>query len=243
MRQFYTLLIISFFALNLQAQTSSNGDAFGVKGGFTIAVQRWNGQDRQPLWAWNGGAWYESLGGKRVGVIIGAEYHQKGSALVNRATQYINQSGQVVDIPRQVFNMSFNNISLLIGGKARHEFTPSLAAYYSLAARLDYTVKYDLGIYQAFYKDYVRRFNYGITLGGGMEWKLGQSPVSLIADIAVSPDFSSQIFAPPGFYQDPQTNQQIQVQEQKVRNITIDFNIGFRYNLWANMTDEEPEEE
>jgi hypothetical protein len=220
------------------------GYHFGVKGGLTVGQQDWNGFERDPLIGYHGAAFIESIPVEgRFSLLAQLGYHLKGSSLRQRnLTNTIN--GQVFRAPAETFE--FYNLSLI--GAARQVFTElgATRAYYLLGLRLDYTLDTNLDKYNDLSNDentallrayyplednaFLRRVNYGVSVGGGFEFPFSEY-VGMLLEFSVHPDFSLQ-------YQQPQienvpspfsVSRTVTLPERRIRNLTFEVSLGFRF--------------
>jgi hypothetical protein len=222
-------------------QVLAQGFAWGLKGGLTTGYQQWDQSSfssRGPLYAWHGIAFIESL--EEAGVFslfAQAGYHVKGSSI----RTYSFQSGSIF---RPVYSIpfKFNNASLILGGKQRKPLGNQYW-YYLLGVRGDYTVstklrpdnvdpndRYFALLYP--FDAFVRKFNYGVTVGGGLELKLGDL-IGTMIELTVNPDFSLQ-YQQPSIPNVPNPNviggsTTITLPERRIRNLTIELTLGFRF--------------
>lgn len=227
---------LAFFALLLLfGSLSAQGTVFGIKGGLTVGLQKWNGFDQDPLLKYHGVLSVESADETaQFGVFAQLGYHLKGSAIRNR--NFIDLNGNPYRPPAQEF--VFKNISLTMGGKRKYEFSDLAKAYYLFGLRGDFTVGTNLGKYKAinllynslYFPDdnFVRKWNYGVTLGGGFEFAFGELVGGLL-EFTVNPDFSQQYRQPaiPNV-RDPYTGQSRTLAERTIRNTTFEVTAGFR---------------
>ncbi len=203
--------------------------AFGVKGGLGIATQRWNNFDRDVLIAPTGSVFMEFQTEGKFALFVEGGYHQRGSALRFRA-QTINVNGTLVDIDARVFEQSFHNAALILGGKSLINTSGKINPYYAFGARLEYTFKNDLGTLYPAWEQYMNAFNYGVTLAGGLEYPFGKDkPGALFIEFSAHPDFSKQIFVPPGSYYNRWLDQNVATQEQKVINLSFEITLGIKF--------------
>ncbi len=229
------LLLLCFFAslASLEAQSY----AFGLKGGMTAGFQSWNNFDRDPLYSYHTIAFIETAPeGNEFAVFAQAGYHVKGSAIRNR--NFFNPiNGNITRPPATKFK--FNNISLTVGGKQKYDLGVNNKMYYLFGFRGDYTVSTNFSQYESintalqslFFPDdaFVRRWNYGATVGGGFEFPLSDY-VSALIEFTVNPDFSRQYFQQPiPNVPDPFTGQNRTLQETEIRNTTFEITVGFRF--------------
>lgn len=211
--------------------------AFGLKGGSTTGFQSWNNYDRDPLFSYHMIAFIESAPeGNEFAVFAQAGYHVKGSAIRNQ--NFFNPiNGNITRPPATKFN--FNNASLTLGGKQKYDLGVNSKMYYLFGLRGDYTISTNFDQYEAintalqslFYPDdaFVRRWNYGATVGGGLEFPLSDY-VSALVELTVNPDFSRQYFQPPiPNVPDPFTGQNRTLRETEIRNTTFEITVGFRF--------------
>jgi len=215
----------------------AQGTVYGVKGGLTLGVQKWNNFDQDPLIKYHGIVFVESSDETaNFGVFAQAGYHLKGSALRNR--NFFNPiNGDIFRPPAQEF--IFRNLSLTLGAKKKYALTDATKAYYLLGFRGDYTLGTNLDEYRQlnefngglFFPDdsFVRKWNYGVTVGGGLEFALGEL-IGAMLEFTVNPDFSQQYRQPAiSNVRDPFTGQNRTIPERTIRNITFEISAGFRF--------------
>jgi hypothetical protein len=231
--------IFTFLSLNLLVFSGLNaqGTAYTLKGGLTLGVQQWNSFDQDPLFKYHGAISAESLDeSAQFSIYAQAGYHLKGSALRNQQFFNINNPNQPFRLPAQEF--IFRNISVVLGAKRKYELSDRLMAYYLIGLRGDYTLSTNLKEYKAlneanntlFYPadEYVRKWNYGVALGGGFEFSLGEL-VGANLEFTVNPDFSQQYRQPQiNNVYNPFTRQNGNIPERIVRNVTFEISAGFR---------------
>lgn len=219
-------IIILGILFTISQITNAQSYAFGLKGGPTIGLQRWNNyQGNDPLIAYHLVSFIETAGEQDQGALF-AElgYHVKGrsvhfNASVNPLTG--------TNYEARNFQLKFNNISLAAGAKKK--FPVGLnQAYYSLAIRGEYNLSADLEIYEGFEAG-INKVVYGITLGGGFEFPFSEL-IGGIIDIRFSPDLSRQIFIPPvEGWENPFTGQLETLREQSIKNLAFEISLGLRF--------------
>lgn len=239
-RIFFTLvLIFSFCSLDAQSY------AVGIKGGLTVGLQQWdNFSQRDPLYRYHGVVSIETADEEEpFSIFAQLGYHVKGSAIRTNATTVRNTSGALFDVPARETPFEFNNISLTLGGKQKFDLGNGSRYYYLLGVRGDYTVSTNLGDYQiedtgngffffnASYPvdEFVQKWNYGITVGGGLEFDISEY-VGTILEFTVNPDFSRQYLSPE--LQNvivPWSPNNTTIRERQIRNITLEVTLGFRF--------------
>lgn len=235
-------LLLSLFLFSIPA-LQAQGYAFGVKGGLTVGFQRWDQAfQRDPLYRYHGIAFIESLDDDtNFSLFAQAGYHIKGSAIRTYATSYQVPSGGFETFPAFTIPFEFRNVSLTLGGKKKKDLGLDSKYYYLLGLRGDYTVSTKLrpdfvsenDPYALFYpiESYVNEFNYGITIGGGLEWLFSEY-VGGIVELTINPDFSKQ-------YNQPRIDNIINpfpggsnvtsIPERQINNLTIELTVGFRF--------------
>jgi hypothetical protein len=199
--------------------------AFGLKGGPTIGLQRWNNyQGSDPLIAYHIVTFIETAGEEEQGSIFAeAGYHVKGRTVHFNAS--VNPlTGANYDARN--FQLRFNNVSLSAGARKKFPVGTN-QAYYSLAVRGEYNLSADLEIYEGFEAG-INKVLYGITLGGGFEFPFSELLGGLV-DIRFSPDLSRQIFIPPFEWDNPFTGNQEVFREQSIKNIAFEISLGLRF--------------
>ena len=230
------LLLATGMLLVIGAGAQSYG--FGLKGGLTIGTQNWNSFERDPLLKYHGIAFIESYDPEDPFALFAqVGYHVKGSAI--RRRNFYNPNTSTFFQP-PAYQFLFNNLSLTLGAKQKFGFTGNSKTYYMIGVRGDYTLSTNLGEYESFnetnpgysiFNNFIRRFNYGLTVGGGIEKPLGEY-VDLILEFSVNPDFSLQYQQPaiPNVYVAYGTGTDRRtLEERRIRNITFELTVGFRF--------------
>lgn len=215
------IIILCFFTISpMLAQTS----AIGGQGGLTIGWQRWNGQSRQPIFQYNGGLVYEKINSEKSSYLMSLGYHVRGSAI--RSTVTNPNNGNLLQF---VSRDKLHNLSLILGAKNRINTNFKNAdAYYMFGVRGDMNLVDSLQT--AFnYSQFVNRFTYGIMLGGGMQFDLGEK-ARFYLELQINPDFSNQIYAPPfrTFRSFNGIVQEVILPEQRVINVSMELIVGFK---------------
>jgi len=223
------ILLLTFTA----TAWSQGGSAFGIKGGLTMGFQKWNDFQQQPLFRYHGIFFLESLDDNCL--FAQAGYHVKGSAL--RYLNFTNPiNNNIYRAPTQ--NFQFKNVSLTLGFKKKHQLGRGDAkGYYLFGLRGDYTIGTNLDRYDETYflnttfptDQWVRKLNYGATLGGGFEIPFGEL-VGGIVEFTFNPDMSKQYYQPAiSNVYDPYTGTNRNVAERKITNITAELTLGLRF--------------
>lgn len=230
-------VIIAFLASSATVMAQSY--AFGIKGGLLAGLQQWEGRNRTVLLKPHGLLFIESADeDESYSVYAEAGFHQRGSA--QRNVRFIDQSGNFFDAPTQEY--IFNNVSLSLGAKDKRILSSDIDFYYGLGVRVEYTISNNLDVFQEQFEDiygtvligypipeYVRKWNYGITVMGGIEYHLSGF-VAGVLELRVSPDFSAQYHQPPiAQAYDPVSGTTRSYSEQKAYNVSIELTAGFRF--------------
>lgn len=235
---FYIFLISFFVAQLLQAQEMSSGFQWGVKGGGTVANQRWGQWNTQPLFRYHGVAFVESLGSSKSSLYSSLGYHARGSAI--RVLPYTDPfTGQL----RRGFSRPFifHNIALVAGAKSKREQNEDLSYYYAFGMRGEVTVKTNLqridtenpgqNFVSAFepIDNNVRRLNFGFDIAGGVERKISEFTTGFL-ELTISPDFSRQYqqFPIQGI-RDPWSGNLTTIPGQSIRNLSLELSLGLKF--------------
>ena len=238
--------ILCFVLILLSINTNAQSYAFGLKGGMTLGSQNWeNSFDSSALFRYHAIAFIETAPEDNTFAVFGQlGYHIKGSAIRTFGSTIVDGNGN-----RRTFRglntpFEFHNLSLTAGGKQKFDFNfvENSRVYYLFGIRLDYTLgtnfsDFDLEanpLYATIYPidGFVNDFNYGATVGGGMEIPFGEL-TGLVLEFTVNPDFSKQ-------YNQPQINnvinpnpdaiqRTITIPERSITNVTFEISLGIRF--------------
>lgn len=219
MKHILTLSLLVLLASTSYAQDAGIG--YTIKGGFTLGLQQWNQSEFDPLLSYNTSVMLEQLG-DQFSLFGQLGYHRKGSAV--RTNRFVDNQGNV--FPGRTFELAFHNLSLVLGAKSFYKSTDRADLYYLLGARADYTMRTDLELYQGF-GQFTNDFNYGVTLATGIEFPVAEY-VGVQVELTVSPDFSQQIYVPPGSYTNTFTGQVVNFGEREVYNTVVELTVGIR---------------
>jgi len=241
MRNNILLFLFIFFSVNTYAQSS----AFGFKGGPLMGLQRWdNSFQTEPLFRYQGSVFIESYEeDSPFSLFAQAGYHIKGSSLRTYSTVFVRPDGSQQTLPSQFTPLEFRNVSLIVGAKQRvgSGFMGG-QPYYMFGVRGDYTVNTRFGFgdpsinpFYAYiypFEGFVRKFNYGFSVGGGMELPFSKL-IGMIVELSVNPDLSQQYNQPaipnirnPNPYG---SSSLITIPERKIANLTVELSVGFRF--------------
>ncbi len=230
------LRILLFLALftnfySLHAQTF----AFGVKGGLTIANQKWENYEKEPLFTYHGDFYIESADEEATRAMFGSlGYHVRGSSL--KRVKVYNANGELQKLATK--NFQFKNIVLGIGAKQKFPKN-AINAYYMFGLRGEYNIGTNLSQYHSdtgfnslYFPDdnFVKKFVLGLTIGGGIEFSFSEL-VGGILELSVQPDLLPQYERPPlenvpNPYPPGQT---VQLSQQRIKNLNLELTFGIRF--------------
>ena len=230
--------LICLFCLVSSTSLWSQGQIYGIKGGLTVGLQKWDAFERDPLFQFHGAVSIESIEEERKSALFGElGYHVKGSAL--RSRPFVDINGNTYRPETQEFQ--FRNLSFILGARQilGDEGAPS-RVYYRFGIRADYTLstnldQFDTSLNLSFPRDeFVNKFNYGLTIGGGIEFQISDL-VGGIVELNVSPDISKQYDQPPinnipSPYVQGQT---INLRQRKITNTVVELSLGIL--LWRKV--------
>ncbi len=201
---------------------SAQGFAWGPKGGLSLAQQSTRGYQRDVLFAYHGALYMESLSEEDKYALFGQiGYHQRGSAI--RTPAFTNMNGN--RIPARTRKSIFGNVAFQLGGKQKFDLGLWSKWYFGVALRGEYNLSVELpDIYETL-EDQVTKFVYGVTASIGMEYMFSELVGGLI-EFSVHPDFSDQIIIPA---QRAINNPNQIIPENRVRNVTYEITLGFRF--------------
>ncbi len=224
MLRFVLILFIGLFgALNIGV--AQDGFHFGAKGGFTLANQNWNENDRSALLTFHGNVFVESLDlDDRGSLFAQLGLHNRGSSIRNNTFNFNTlQTGY-----------KFQNISLMVGAKKSIPTNFSAGVYYLLGLRAEYTLSNNLEqvlidfcsitttTNRCPFPDplFVNSFNYGLTVGGGFEFG-GTDFFTPAIEFSISPDVSFQ-------YDRPELPN-LGLNQARIRNITFEISLVLKF--------------
>lgn len=234
-RRLLLLVLTALSTAGLKAQ----GTVYGIKGGFTMATQQWDALNTDALFLPQGDFFIEDVPESNAfSLFASLGYHPKGSAIRNRVFNNVF-NGQLTRVPPERF--VFHNASLVLGAKQKFDVGRGDSRFfYAIGVRADYTFDTNLDDFDEINNfifttlpvndpTYIREFNYGVTLGGGMEYSIGEF-VGLSLEVNLHPDFSFQYEQPeiPNVT-DPFTGNQTTIRERQIRNIAFEVSLGMRF--------------
>lgn len=228
----WSLKVILCFSLVFVSSNESNaqgGFYFGPKGGMVLGFQNWNNFQRDPLFAYCGDVFIESLDPNRKGSLFASiGYHVRGSAV-----RVINNNAGF----RYSQGFRFNNLSLMVGAKKKFRKTGNWDSFYHIGIRGEYNLGTDFGERGANlqtagffpFEELTNKFTYGISGGAGVEYFMSEF-VSPFVEFTISPDLSFQYKQGAiGNVTNPYTGQATTLPEREIRNLSIELTVGFKF--------------
>lgn len=229
MKNYVLIIAFLFIAMTLSAQEEDDfqyGTYYTVKAGVGLNNQNWSkGLNRGLMFGPMvevSAETYDS--GSLSSIYASAGYHQRGSA--------ISGFGY-----RNISTYRFHNLSVEFGGRRKAFESDVWHGYYLLGLRGEYTISHNLdkqartSAFNIVDPTFVRRFNYGVTIGGGFEYEIIAGK-KLLVELAFSPDLSVQYDQPYviGPILNPfDTTRDIFVDPQQVRNYSLELRLGYKW--------------
>jgi len=232
---FFISILILFSVSSVVGQRDYNdedeerydyGTYIGVKGGLSLTNQVWQSQVTTDIIFAPGvdifSESYDAFSYSSLYAQLG--YHQRGSGLGFSLSQ-------------RFATYRFHNISLELGGKRIVIDKETYDGYWLIGIRGEYTVGTNLSsvrgtsIFNIVDDEFVRKFNYGLSVGGGFERELDHQQVVFV-ELVFSPDLSAQYDQPfqLGPIENPfNTAQPIFIDPQKVRNYSLELKVGYKW--------------
>ena len=203
---------------------------FGPKLGPLVALQQWNGLQRDALFGGHVALFIESYDEEDNPSSLFAQlgYHQRGSA---ERSLVVDRS--LGDVFRRNLTYKFNNISLMFGAKRLLKMESQFKPFYTLGVRFEYTVSTNLDRYQSqpYFpsNEFVNKFNYGFSAGGGFQYQFGDLIGGTI-ELTLSPDLSKQYeqFPIPNIVDPRNVGNTRTLPMQEVRNLSLELSVSLR---------------
>lgn len=229
----YLIVLVFCFCFNtfLQAQEEEvSGFYFGPKIGPTVGFQQWNGFERRPMFNYHAAAFIESVDEDFKGAFYAQlGYHARGSS-INVASSFANPFGE---------SFIFRNIAFNFGAKKRILTKTLYTPYYFIGLRGEYNISNNLdevltryastqAIFLFPIPDLVRKFTYGLSFGGGVEF-LGSELIQPAVEVSISPDVSNQYQSPAFAATNPVTGQPTQISERNIKNFSLEISLVVRF--------------
>jgi hypothetical protein len=242
--------ILVFISLITFCLTPGNtqGVAFGLKGGPTMAFQKWDSSEREALFAYHMIASVESLAEEgEVSIFAQAGYHNRGSAIRIRRFQFNDiTTGAPRTFNGRTTKYDFQNVALSIGVKQRFSaavgnlyYLFGLRGEYNLNNSLDQFLDLPLSVQSGFPSEPgVNDFTFGFIFGGGFELPLSDF-IDATIELTINPDFTKQYVQPAfsGAFNPFTGNNDRNIPELNIRNNSIELTIGFRFKRVVEYVD------
>ncbi len=200
---------------------------FGPKGGFAINTQQWNNFDRDPLFSLHGDVFIESYAENATSSLFAqVGFHTRGSSIrafgINTGNAFTN-------------SFKFRNLMLMMGAKQILNREKKFRPYYLFGLRAEYTVSTNLTEFERFqsafypFDFYVNKFLYGLTIGGGFEYDMGELYGGFI-EFNIHPDVALQYDQPaiPNVI-NPFDGRTVTLGERSIRNLSLEVTVGIRF--------------
>ena len=217
------------------------GYFFGVRGGLSLSSQDWSNIETELGLGLHGDLFIETIPVDNTFSFWGqVGYHQRGSRISRR--RILSFTGnQRITLPADKF--VFNNLVLSIGGKQIVKYSRLADLYYLIGVRAEYNVSTNLSDYDQLTAsqgiqfrnsypidsyEFINRFTYGVTAGGGANFLLGEK-MSAFVEVTAQPDLNFQYNQ--GTIDNvvnPGTSGNTSIGEQAIRNFTIEVSVGLR---------------
>ncbi|MBK9734875.1 MAG: hypothetical protein IPO92_07880 [Saprospiraceae bacterium] len=183
--------------------------------------------NRNPLFNINGDLILESYDEFKKGALyVQLGFHTRGSSVRFNSFNNVFSTQQ---------GFKFKNIVLEAGAKKAFNLDKEFTTYFILGIRGEYTVGTNLDDYLTFgslyypVNDYVKKINYGVTLGGGFETYLSEMS-NVFIEFSMQPDISLQYQQPPlNNVIEPFTGQVVNLGLRQVRNLSLELKVGARF--------------
>lgn len=205
---------------------------FGAKGGLAMNNQSWGSGGtglsfgRDPMFSFNGDLFLESYDENKKGALYAQlGYHTRGSAL--RFISFNNNFNSLIQY-------KFNNIVLELGAKKSFNLGKEFEPYFIMGVRGEYTIGDNLNTFTSFNEivnsEYTRKFNYGVTVGGGFEMIMSELS-NVFLEFSIQPDLSFQYEQfPIDNIRNPWfPNERINLPLTQVRNLSIEAKVGVKF--------------
>lgn len=219
-------LTILVFLITQCAFLNGQSFIFGPKFGPSIGSQKWDNFEKDPLFAFHGAVFIESYNPDEPTTSLHAQvgYHVRGSA--NRFSGTNGGFSQ---------NFKFNNLALALGARKIFHQGEKFNSYYSFGLRVEYTLNTNLSEFESFNSlflpndQFVKKLQYGLNIGAGMDFPFSKFVTGFL-ELNVSPDVSLQYDQPRiENVINPWGGALITLGERRIRNVSVEISIGFRF--------------
>ena len=213
---------------------------YGLKFGPTLATQRWDNYQQDPLLGYHVDLQVENLSESKPRTLYASlGYHQRGSAIRFRRTVGRDVNGFEREFRAQTLRFVWHNVGLAVGAKQTKPLG-NARGHVSVGLRGEVNVGTDLGGEVAEQvrelrigipypiPEFSNRLVAGIDIGGGIDFPLSPTLDGLV-ELRVSPDFTRQYFQPPFQYFDSFTGNNVLAREETISNVSLELSVGIRW--------------
>lgn len=235
MNMFERKILLFILCLITCTSQSSAQSWWGFKGGATMGRQSWSGIETSSLWGYHASIYSEWPSSNEMSsFVLEGGYHLRGCSVKTLA---YNSSGTLYQ--PDVDQFRFKNLGALLGFKKYYKFSGSTKYHILFGLRAEYTLGTNLDAFKEIndcypiypYSAFVKKFNYGFTLGGGINIPMDEYRDFTI-ELSLQPDASRQYFSPavsnikvPCF-----PTQSISLSERNIRNVSIELSVGLHFH-------------
>lgn len=226
----FRIIFILGFLIGITQSSFSQSFWFGAKGGLAMNNQSWGSGgtglsfSRNPMFSFNTDLFLESYDEEKKGALYAQlGLHTRGSSL----RFFRNNFNSLV-------KYKFNNLVLELGAKKSLNLGKEFDPYFIMAVRGEYTVGNNLRTFSTFADivspDYIRNFNYGVTVGGGFEMEMSELS-NVFLEFSIQPDLSFQYeqFPIDNIPSPWLPNERINLPLTQVRNLSIEAKVGVKF--------------
>lgn len=217
------------------------GYFYGIRGGLSLGSQDWSDIETELNFGLHGDLFVETLSPNSPFTFWAQlGYHQRGSRLSQR--RVLTTQGNQLRLPAD--NFQFNNLVLAAGGKQIVRFVGLADLYYLLGVRAEYNLSTNLGEYDPVSSgqsgllqlpnypidsyEFINRFVYGVTVGGGLNYPLSEKLGGFV-ELSIQPDLNFQYNqgAIPNVA-NPAGPGNRTLRERAIRNVSVELSVGLR---------------
>ncbi len=135
-------------------------------------------------------------------------------------------------VPATTYKSVFECANVQLAFRKTYPLEEGFKTYWLLGVRIEYMFRDTVAFYSQLPIVGKNNWLYGMTIGGGIEKRLGTSPVTLQLELQAQPDFAKQIEQPAYPYYDQFQRATITLPEQKVTNFTGEITLGVKYAIY-----------
>lgn len=201
---------------------TGQGTLLSVKGSYGMSFQKWNNFERDFILSPGVDVMAETYDPESINSFF-AEFgfHTRGSSVIGYNLNRYQ-------------SLKFHNLVLGLGAKQGRTISDRIKGYYLFGIRGEMNVATnfeDDSVYNAYFfvdEAFVERFLFGVSVGGGLEYNIGENRDILI-ELIVSPDLTNQYFQPYEFTRTDPNGFTYSIRRQEVKNISVELKLGYRF--------------